>query len=66
MTKIIRSSSVQNIPSNHIPYKNVCGSWVWRRPDIREQTRWPGQKPPTWAVGVVFEDGKWCWTDDKE
>lgn len=66
MIKIIRSNSVQSIPSTHIPYKNTTGCWVWRRPDIQPSPRWPGQKPPSWAINVIFHDGKWCWTDGIE
>jgi len=66
MLKVIRSNSIQSIPPTHIPYLNVCGSWVWRKPEIPPSPRWPGQKPPTWATGVVYNDGKWCWTDGVE
>lgn len=63
MKKPIKSSSVQRIPSDWIPYKNSRGNWVWRRADIPEDRRWPGHKAPEWAKSVIFENGLWCWTD---
>ena len=66
MTKAIRSDFIQKLPQNNIPYKNAFGTWVWRRPDVPKDMRWPGFKSPKWVKSVIYKDGKWCWTDEVE
>ncbi len=63
MRKPIKVESIQKIPSDSIPYQNRWGYWVWRRPCDIPLSNWPGQKPPKWATGVIF-DKCWCWTDE--
>lgn len=66
MTKPIKSEHIKDIPSNHIPYRNRHGYWVWRRPDIPADPNWPGAKAPSWAKGAVYSpiNKCWCWTDE--
>jgi hypothetical protein len=61
MIKKIRANNVQNIPRDHIPYKNHWGLFVWTRPELAPDLDWPGIKAPKWANHAKFLEGNWCW-----
>ena len=64
MIKPIKSKTMKNMTSEHIPYKNNWGNWVWRAKDVPENKSWPGLKAPEWTKTVTFFNGQWCWSDE--
>ncbi len=63
MKKIIKADGVQSLSEDWIPYKNKWGHWVWTPPHLEPDMNWPGSKAPPWVKSVIYDNGKWMWSD---